>query len=558
MLRRTIQITSLAAFVALLTIAILTAADTSVFEWVLGADPAIAGITAISGRIFVSAFIPAIVLMVLGFAVGRGFCGYVCPMGTCVDGIDKIAGKTDARKQPRSEGWRHTKFLVLGLILGAGLLGVSLVYVASPFSLMTRLWGLLVYPLAVAIAEAGLWAIRPIAELADWHAVTFAKVVTPSYDTQLFLLIFLGGLAVAARISPRFWCRNLCPAGAMLALTSFRPVLRRRVSDACGGCGHCATVCPMGAIDLEDLRITRFDECILCRTCQTACPKGAVTFVPSPEYEPIGETAGAFPAGARRQFLVGGLAGLGTAAFSLSGLAMARTSVGSASSPPETTGFLRPPGAVPEADFLSRCVRCAACVAVCPHNALQPLYDGTGLGGLFSPGLVPAGGYCDPNCSRCGAVCPTDAIIELTGDERLWAKTGTAAIVREDCLAWENKEKCMVCDEVCPFDAVVFKLEPGHPVTVPHVEENKCVGCGYCENACPVKRPAAIRVSTKGSLRLLAGSYVEEGRKRGLDIALDSEKKAGVGSAQYPDPPAAGTDQGGAPGFDAPAPGFSP
>ncbi len=235
MLRRTIQITSLAAFVALLTIAILTAADTSVFEWVLGADPAIAGITAISGRLFVSAFIPAIVLMALGFAVGRSFCGYVCPMGTCVDGIDRIAGKKGAQKKPRSEGWRHTKFLILGLILGAGLLGVSLVYIASPFSLMTRLWGLLVYPLVVAIAEAGLWAIRPIAELADWHAVTFAKVVTPSYDTQLFLLIFLGGLAVAARISPRFWCRNLCPAGAMLALTSFRPVLRRRGGGAPGG-----------------------------------------------------------------------------------------------------------------------------------------------------------------------------------------------------------------------------------------------------------------------------------------------------------------------------------
>ncbi|MBT3361734.1 MAG: 4Fe-4S dicluster domain-containing protein, partial [Rhodospirillales bacterium] len=290
-----------------------------------------------------------------------------------------------------------------------------------------------------------------------------------------------------------------------------------------------------GAIDLEDQFSTRHDECILCRTCQTVCPKGAVSFLPSPEIAALGEAASPVPVDARRQFMVGGLAGLGTAVFSLF------------PSKPDAAD-LRPPGSVPEKDFLARCVRCAACVAVCPHNALQPLYDGTGVSGLFSPGLVPAGGYCEPSCSRCAEVCPTDAIVELTGDERLWAKTGTAAVVREDCLAWENKEKCMVCDEVCPVDAVVFKIEPDIPVTVPHVEENKCIGCGYCENACPVKRPAAIRVSPKNALRLKTGSYVHEGRKRGLNIALDTSPRT---------PGADSADEAPAPGFDAPAPGFS-
>ncbi|MBL6928433.1 MAG: 4Fe-4S dicluster domain-containing protein [Rhodospirillales bacterium] len=535
MLRRAVQIASLVAFAVLLGAAIVTNSDTTAFEWVLGADPSLSLMSAISGRVFMAAFIPAVVLMALGFVVGRGFCGYVCPMGTCVDGIDHVI----AAKRSTGNRWRNAKYVILGLMLGAAALGVSLVYLASPFSLIARILGIVVYPVLSALTEAGLWAVRPVAELADWNAVVFAKVETPSFDTQLFLLVFLGGLVAAARVAPRFWCANLCPAGAMLALTSWRPVVRRRVSQACGGCAKCADVCPMGAIDPDDQFVTRHDECILCRTCQSVCPKGAVSFLPSPEEVAPPESAGIIVG--RRQFVLGGLAGLGTAGTTLVKAEEHR---------------LRPPGAVPEADFLARCVRCAACVAVCPQNALQPLYDATGMSGLFSPGLVPAGGYCDPECSRCGAVCPTEAIVELTGEERLWAKTGTAEIVREDCLAWENKEKCMVCDEVCPFDAVVFKIEPDHPVTVPHVEENKCVGCGYCENACPVKRPAAIRVAPKNAVRLMAGSYVAEGRKRGLDIALDATPplpgQNGVETTNDK------SDTGPAPGFDAPAPGFSP
>ncbi len=203
---------------------------------------------------------------------------------------------------------------------------------------------------------------------------------------------------------------------------------------------------------------------------------------------------------------------------------------------------VRPPGAVPEADFLARCVRCGACVAACPTNALQPLYVATGLSGVFAPGLVPAGGLCDPHCARCGEACPTEAIRELAGDERLWAKTGTAEIEPERCIAWADGERCMVCDEVCPFDAVIFRLEAGRAVAVPHVEAARCAGCGACENACPVKRPAAIRVTPRDALRLAAGSYVEEGRRRGFDIALETRR--------------APAEAGGAPGFEGTAPGF--
>ena len=161
-------------------------------------------------------------------------------------------------------------------------------------------------------------------------------------------------------------------------------------------------------------------------------------------------------------------------------------------------------------------------MAACPTNTLQPIWLKAGYMGLFSPAMTPRRGFCNPECRRCGEVCPTGAVSELTKDERIWAKTGTAVIFRRQCLAWEHKKSCMVCDEVCPFKAVEFQHEPGNPVPVPQVVEEKCAGCGSCEYYCPVQNRAAIVVTAMGALRLLKGSYREEGRKQGLRLSLKS------------------------------------
>lgn len=534
MIRRTIQTVSLLAFLGLLAAAVLTAADATLFTFVLGLDPALSLPTAVGARTIVPALLPAVVLLAIGPLIGRGFCGWLCPMGTTVDGLDAVARRRAPGRRTGGTA-RRLKYAVLGALLGAALLGLSLVHLGSPMALMTRLYGLLLYPLLAIVADGALNLVRPLAGLVDLHAITFATVRTPAFDTTLFLLVLAGGLVAAAVAAPRLWCRFLCPAGAMLALVAWRPLIRRRVDRRCGSCALCADVCPVGAIDVADFRVTRHEECLLCGTCQDICPKSSVTFLTGDD-----EVEGRTPAfiEARRHLLVGGLAGFGVAAFGLSGVVAAPVSAAAAP--------VRPPGAVPEADYLSRCVRCEACVAACPTNALQPLYAARGLAGVFAPGLVPAGGPCDPHCARCGEVCPTGAIRELAGDERLWAKTGTAEIDLARCIAWADGERCMVCDEVCPFDAVVFRLEADRPVAVPHVEAARCAGCGYCENACPVKRPAAIRVRPRDALRLATGSYVAEGRRRGLDIALETQRPT--------DAAPTGGVEGVAPGFDRLAP----
>jgi formate hydrogenlyase subunit 6/NADH:ubiquinone oxidoreductase subunit I len=112
-----------------------------------------------------------------------------------------------------------------------------------------------------------------------------------------------------------------------------------------------------------------------------------------------------------------------------------------------------------------------------------------------------------------------------------------------------------VCDEVCPFDAIDLTREPGSTVAVPKINEEKCVGCGYCEHFCPVQNRAAIEVVPFGEIRISKGSYQEESLNRGLKIVLQPEK-------EYPATTYPSETGETAPGFlpddqTAPAPGFT-
>ena len=86
----------------------------------------------------------------------------------------------------------------------------------------------------------------------------------------------------------------------------------------------------------------------------------------------------------------------------------------------------------------------------------------------------------------------------------------------QNCLVWEQDKKCLVCDEVCPYNALSFQAVPDRKNAVPFVVENRCIGCGWCEAKCPVQGAAAIRVNVIGEIRLGSGSYRERARRDGL------------------------------------------
>jgi ferredoxin len=189
----------------------------------------------------------------------------------------------------------------------------------------------------------------------------------------------------------------------------------------------------------------------------------------------------------------------------------------SAFEPRPSPAAIRPPGALAEAEFLERCVKCGACIKVCPTGGLQPALDEAGFEGLWSPVLVPRIGNCEQECVLCGQVCPTGAIRQLTLAEKIGqppevepVRIGSAYFDKGRCLPWAYDRPCIVCEEVCPTSpkAIYFKLETvtlrdGSQRTLerPYVDLDLCTGCGTCEARCPVFDRAGVRVSSVGESR---------------------------------------------------------
>jgi MauM/NapG family ferredoxin protein len=178
--------------------------------------------------------------------------------------------------------------------------------------------------------------------------------------------------------------------------------------------------------------------------------------------------------------------------------------------------LIRPPGALPEPMFQARCVRCGECVKGCLTNTLQLVWLEAGISGLWTPRITARLAGCEQNCNLCGHICPTGAIRPLSMEDKPFAKVGTARIIPSRCIAWEQNKRCLICDEICPYNAISSQFVPGHTVTVPVIDENRCNGCGYCENKCPVIGESAVVVEPLGELRLASGSYTEKAKELGL------------------------------------------
>ena len=511
-------------------------------------DPVLTGIAAIAGRVLPWAFLPALLVLASALLFGRIFCGYICPMGTTIDLTDGVIAPKKNKHNKQTPALFHPglKTVILFFLAGAALTGVSFVFWAAPLSLVTRFYGMVIYPVVWFFGEKGLLFLYPLFDWLDMRALMFLEIEPRRYAANFFVFLLFAAIFAAAAFSPRFWCRYVCPTGGLLALLSRKPLIRRQVDETCDQCGQCIRNCPMSAISTADGTVADHGECIACKACERICPKAAIRFS-------TGGLSGEMPVShGRRRLLISGIAGAGTAAVGLTGL-MAVPSE-DAEGLVRAPRLIRPPGALPEPDFLSLCVRCGQCMNGCPTNTLQPVWFSAGLLGMFSPAIVPARKYCDPMCRTCGNVCPTGAILKMTREQRVWAKTGTAIIYRRKCIAWEQKKSCMVCDEVCPYKAVEFEDREDLPYPVPHVIADKCGGCGYCEHYCPVENDAAIVVTPMNALRLRRPLYREEGRIRGFELELradagdfdpDALSYPGAGIEGYPPP-----EGSMAPGFD--------
>ena len=164
--------------------------------------------------------------------------------------------------------------------------------------------------------------------------------------------------------------------------------------------------------------------------------------------------------------------------------------------------LIRPPGALPEDNFIDRCIRCGSCIGVCLTGGLQPSILEGGPEGLFTPRLVPALGECDEFCHKCGQSCPTQAIRYLPLEKKRDFKMGTARVARERCIAWSADKDCLVCQEYCPYLAIRTEKNK-NGTDCPVVMPEACRGCGLCEKNCFATPLHAIMVFNDGAGRTI-------------------------------------------------------
>ncbi len=485
-------------------------------EWLpadiyLRLDPLLALTALLAQKEYIARALWSLITIGATIFIGRFFCGYVCPLGAAIDlGQFIFWRKIKFFPFPKDKLLRRVKFYLLIITLNAALGGLTISSLFDPIPLLTRFYTFTLYPLIITILNLILDGLRPLSTLFQWSILQHAHYVQPVYYMALITFVIFSAIIFLNRYASRFWCRYLCPLGALLSLLSPIGFLKRRVQENCTSCLKCQKACPMGAV-ADDPRQTNFGECFQCRTCAKVCPEKAISFLPqfsSASSAITGEHSK--PILSRREFVYG---------MPL-GLVMASLAEGTPYTPLQSKKrLIRPPGAIPEDEFLKTCIRCGECMKSCVTNTLQPSLWEAGLAGLWTPKLDMRLAACEQNCRVCGQVCPTQAIRALSLEEKNHAKMGTAILRREMCIVWAENKICLICDEICPYNAIVFRTIEGYrrPVVIPA----KCNGCGWCEQKCPLQGESAIIVVPMGEIRLKEGSYIKEAKRRQLEFKPD-------------------------------------
>ena len=515
--RRARQVTQSVSVILFFVLAFLTyrASETLVpLDLYLRLDPFAAFAAMIASRAIIATMLLAIAAFVFALAFGRAWCGWLCPLGAILDWFTPKPRSRGGVTPPLLRGWKGIKYVLLFIAFFAAALGNLSLLILDPITILNRTFSSAFMPALNLVFGGVESALYPVAPIFDVVEQNWRGTILPAQQTfyQLgWVMALLFVILVALNwVAPRFWCRYLCALGGVYALLAKISWLRPRAVSDCDHCAACMCVCPTAAIAVSKSGFTVDPaECVVCLDCVTECPKSAIIVSlrgagfatkqsPIRESEiaslPASRVARNDSAGlpSRRQFLGSALAGIGAVALFRTGYTARR----------DDAFLVRPPGAR-ENDFLSKCIRCAECVKVCPTGGLQPSLLESGLEGIWSPILVSRLGYCDYSCNACGQICPTGAIPPLALEQKRKQVIGTAYIDQNRCIPWAMYNRCVVCEEMCPVPEKAVKLEEVDVVTPdgkqihlqrPRVQHELCIGCGICEYQCPLVGPAAIRV----------------------------------------------------------------
>jgi ferredoxin len=498
-------------------------------EIFLALDPLVSISTAIAAKAWVWSLTFAGIILLVGVLFPRGFCGYICPLGTLIDLFDWAVGRRVTRFRAVGDGWWvHIKYYLLFGTIVAAMFGVLLSGFVAAIPVLTRGFMFLFKPAQTAL----LRGTHLVPELNWGHALSIT----------LFFAVLAMGLW-----RPRFWCRYVCPTGAVFSLGNLFRAAERKVESTCVACNKCIEVCPFDAIKADFT--TRTADCTLCQTCGGVCPTHAIKFVDrwdcrdlKAENDPPTHEVPL----SRRGFLAGTAVSVATVAGATTLFAF----------DPKRPLPIRPPGSVPEPQFLELCIRCAACFQACPNDVLQPAGFEDGFEGMWAPKMNANWAGCEPTCNNCGQVCPTGAIRALPMEEKQVARMGLAVVNERTCLPFAGREACQLCVDECDaagYHAIEFvqvrttlddegRPDPDSGFLAPVVREDLCVGCGLCQMRCHrvnalqkgLLEETAILVEAGAGKedRMMCGSYLELRRREAAEREerlrrLNEERGAG-------------------------------
>lgn len=222
-------------------------------------DPLVSLSTAMAAHSWVWSLSCALAILLVCVFIPRGFCGYLCPLGTVIDLFDWSIGSRVTRLRVKEDGWWvHVKYYLLLATLVAACCGVLVSGFVAAIPVITR--GLL---FTLAPLQTGFGR--------GWHQVPPMNAGHVLSIALFFVVLGLGFL------KPRFWCKYVCPSGAVFSLGNLFRVSERKVESSCINCNKCVEICPFDAIKPDFT--TRTTDCTLCQTCAGVCPTQAIKFV---------------------------------------------------------------------------------------------------------------------------------------------------------------------------------------------------------------------------------------------------------------------------------------